>query len=113
MAPSELRRQTISQLRKTFLAMMSPRWDRALEGKSEAQLTEAARTLLAVQRARLRLGTARLAAIRDDLKANEADLVSGMTAMNRSLKKLGDVKVVLAATAAVLRTVGRIVDIVV
>ncbi len=50
MAPSELRRQTLSQLRKTFLAMMSPRWDRALEGKSEAQLTEAARTLLAVQR---------------------------------------------------------------
>ncbi len=112
MAPSELRRQTLSQLRKTFLAMMSPRWDRALEGKSEAQLTEAARTLLAVQRARLRLGTARLAAIRDDLKANEAELVSGMTDLSRSLKKLGEVKVVLAATSGLLRTVGRIVDIV-
>ena len=79
MAPSELRRQTISQLRKTFLAMMSPRWDRALEGKSDARLTEAARTLLAVQRARLRLGNAKLAGIRDDLKANEADLASGIT----------------------------------
>ena len=113
MAPSELRRQTISQLRKTFLSMMSPRWDRALEGKSEARLTEAARALLAVQRARLRLGNARLAGIRDDLRANEADLVSGMTDLSRSLKKLGDVKVVLAATTSLLRTVGRIVDIVV
>ncbi len=113
MAPSELRRQTVSQLRRTFLAMMSPRWDRALEGKSEARLTEAARALLAVQRARLRLGNARLAGIRDDLKANEADLVSGMTDLSRSLKKLGDVKVVLAATTALLRTVARIVDIVV
>ncbi len=112
MAPSELRRQTISQLRKTFLAMMSPRWDRALEGKSDARLTEAARTLLAVQRARLRLGNAKLAGIRDDLKANEADLASGITALNRSLKKLGDVKAVLATTTSLLRTVGRIVDIV-
>ena len=77
-----------------------------------AEVTRAARTLLATQRARLRLGTAELAAIRDQLKANEPELVKAMAAMGRARTKLHNVKTVLVAAAALLRTVGRIVDVV-
>ncbi len=113
MAPSTLRRRMISELRKTVLAMMSAEWDIALEGKPAAEVTRAGRTLLALQRARLRLGTAELAGIRDQLRENERELVKAMAALGRARKKLRGVKTVLVAAASLLRTVGRIIDIVV
>ena len=111
MAPSTLRRKLLSEMRKTVLAMMSPQWDLALEGRPKAEVTKAARTLLAMQRARLRLGNAELAEIRDQLKAKETDLVSGMKALDRSRKKLANVKTVLVAAAEVVKIVARIVDL--
>ncbi|MHC4080555.1 MAG: hypothetical protein ACYS15_00010 [Planctomycetota bacterium] len=113
MAPSTLRKKTLSELRKTFAAMMTPEWDLALEGKSEAEITEAARTLLAVQRARLRLGNAKLAEIRDGLVEHETALQAGIEFVDEALEDLQDVERVLEATAALLAAVGRIVDIVV
>ncbi len=112
-APSILRRRTRQTLRRAFLAMMSPEWDLALEGKPQADVNRAGRTLLNIQRARLRLGNADLADIRDELKANEARLVKGTRALDRSLKKLSNVKTVLQTAAALLTTVGRIVGLVV
>ncbi len=112
MTPSTLRRRLISELRKTVLAMMSAEWDIALEGKPAAEVTRAGRTLLALQRARLRLGTAELAAIRDQLRLNERELVKATAALARARKKLHNVKTVLVAAAGLLRTVGRIVDVV-
>ena len=111
-APSTLRRRLLSEMRKTVLAMMSPRWDLALEGKTRDEVTKAARTLLAMQRARLRLGNAELAEIRDQLKAKEQDLLSGIEALQRSRKKLANVKSVLAAATALTNIVGRIVGLV-
>ena len=93
--------------------MMSAEWDIALEGKPAAEVTRAGRTLLALQRARLRLGTAELAEIRDQLRENEHGLVNAMAAMGRARKKLHKVKTVLVAAASLLKTVGRIIDIVV
>ncbi len=113
MAPWTLRRRLLSELRKTVLAMMSAEWDIALEGKPAAEVTRAGRTLLALQRTRLRLGTAELAGIRDQLRLNEPELVKAMAALDRARQKLHNVKTVLVAAAALLRTVGRIVDIVV
>ena len=113
MAPSTLRKKTLSELRKTFAAMMTPEWDLALDGKSDEEVTEAARTLLAVQRARLRLGNARLAEIRDGLMENETALRAGIEFVDEALEDLQDVGRVLEATAALLAAVGRIVDIVV
>ena len=52
MTPSEIRRQTLSQLRKTYLKMMSPRWDLELEGQPTSEVTEAAK-LLGITRQRL------------------------------------------------------------
>lgn len=113
MAPSTLRRRLLSELRKTVVAMMSAEWDIALEGKPAAEVTRAGRTLLALQRARLRLGTAELAAIRDQLRENERELVKAIVALGRARKKLHNVRTVLVAAASLLRTVGRIIDIVV
>ncbi len=112
MAPWTLRRRLLSELRKTVLAMMSAEWDIALEGQPAAEVTRAGRTLLALQRTRLRLGTAELAAIRDQLRENERELVKAMAALDRARKKLHNVKAVLVAAASLLRTVGRIVDVV-
>ena len=111
MAPSVLRRRLLSEMRKTVLAMMSPEWDLALEGKTKGEVTKAARTLLAMQRARLRLGNELLAEIRDQLKAKEKDLVSGMKSLERSRKKLANVKTFLAAATEVVKIVARIVDL--
>jgi hypothetical protein len=113
MAPSALRKKTLSGLRQAFTAMMTPEWDLALEDRTDEELTEAARALLAVQRARLRLGNAKLADIRDQLRADEDALAEGIEALDEALLDLGDVERLLAATAALLATVGRIVDIVV
>lgn len=49
MGPLEIRRQTVSELRKIILAMMSSEWDLALEGRSEEEVSEAARSLLRAQ----------------------------------------------------------------
>ncbi len=109
MSPSRIRAQTLAELRQTLRAMMSPAWDLALEGRPKAEVTQAARTLLAVQRARLRLENAELAAIRDKLAANEADLVKGIQTLDRALRRIAGVAAVLAAAGGLLRTVGRVI----
>jgi hypothetical protein len=113
MAPSALRKKTLAELRKALTAMMSPEWDLALDGKTDEELNEAARALLAVQRARLRLGNAKLAEIRDSLRDDEKALQTGIEFLDEALEDLGDVERVLEATALLLAVVGRIVDIVV
>jgi len=112
MTPSALRDKTLSELRKAFAAMMTPEWDLALEGRSDEEVTEAARALLALQRARLRLGNARLADIRDRLQEDETALQAGIEYLGEALQDLQNVGRVLEATALLLGVVGRIVDIV-
>lgn len=109
MAPSALRRKLLSEMRKTVMAMMSPEFDIALEGRSKEEVTKAARTLLAMQRARLRLGNEALSAIRDQLKADETKLVRGIKKLERSRRRLKDVKTVLAAATELARIVAGIV----
>jgi sugar-specific transcriptional regulator TrmB len=112
MTPSEIKKQTVSQLQKTFLKMMSPEWDIALEGKPKNVVADAAKKMLAVQRARLRMENAELASILEKLKQNEEALLRGKQALEDSLKDLEDVKNVLQMTSAFLEIVGRIVAIV-
>ena len=112
MTPSEIKKQTISQLQKTFLKMMSPEWDVALEGQPKNVVADAAKKMLAVQRARLRMENAELASILEKLKENEEALLKGKKALEDSLEDLEDVKNVLQMTAAFLEIVGRIVAIV-
>jgi hypothetical protein len=108
-APSETRKQTLQQLRETFLRMSSPDWDLALLGKPEAVQTQAALEYARVQRARLRLGNAELADIRDKLIANEKDLEKGRQRLRKALNDLNKVKTVLGAVSSFLDVVGRVV----
>ena len=100
---------TLSQLRTTFLAMMSPQWDEALEGQPKTDVTKAAKTFLAIQRARLRLGNEQLSDIRDKLKENEDSLDQGKQDLEQTLSNLQEVRKVLEATSAFLKIVGRVV----
>jgi hypothetical protein len=111
MAPGQLRDKTIKELRKTLLAMMSARWDVALENSPDKEVDEAARALLGVQRTRLRLRNAQLGEIRDQLTAQEGEINAGLKALGKALKNLENVEAMLVATAAVLRTLGRIVKL--
>ena len=111
MTPSEIKKLTVSQLQRTFSKMMSPEWDVALEGQPESVVADAAKKMLAVQRARLRMENAELASILEKLKENEEALLQGKQALEDSLKDLEDVKNVLQMTSAFLEIVGRIVAI--
>ena len=72
--------------------------------RGDEELTEAARALLAVQRARLRLGNAKLAEIRDQLQEDEAALAEGIESLDEALEALRDVERVLAATQPIAGT---------
>ena len=109
MSPSEIKKMTLRQLGKTFLAMLSPEWDDALEGRPKREVTRAAKTFLAVQRARLRLRNKQLSDIRDKLKKNEEPLVQGKQDLEQVLSNLRDVENVLNAASAFLGIVGRFV----
>ncbi len=113
MAPSKVRRKTLSNLGKAVKAMMTAEFDLALQGRTDEELTEAARTLLGLQRARLRLGTAALADIRDALRLNEKQLLAGIASLERSLENLNRLRRFLDSAAALLNTVGRVVPLVV
>lgn len=111
MTPSEISNQTLEQLRETFLKMTSPEWDLALMGKPEDVVNEAAKTLLLVQRARLRLDNAELADIRDKLVANEKDLEEGRDQLNKSLERLDQIEGALNAITSLLDVVARVIPL--
>jgi hypothetical protein len=112
MTASEISSQTLEQLRETFLKMTSPEWDLALMGKPDNVVNEAAKALLLVQRARLRLENAELTDIRDKLVENEKELEEGRVQLNKSLERLDQIEVALNAITSVLDVVARIVPLV-
>jgi hypothetical protein len=109
MAPYKLRDMTIKELRATFLAMLTPEWDLALEECTPKEKERAAKVLLAVHSSRIRMGNAELANIRDKLIENEAPLIQGKKELDKALKKLNQVKKVLETAAAFIKIVGRII----
>ena len=109
MPPSEIRDTTLRQLRETFLVMTSAEWDLELLGKPKNVVDAAAKNLLRVSSARLRLANAKLADIRDSLIENEEDLEQGRKQVSKSLSKLNDVKAVLDAVSSFLGIVGRVI----
>ena len=104
-APSEIRKQTVRQLRQIFLKMTSPEWDLALVGKPDEVVSDAAKALLQVQRTRLRLGNAELAEIRDTLIENEEALEEGRQQVSQALQNLHHIKTVLKAVSSFLHVV--------
>jgi hypothetical protein len=109
--PSKVRTETLKQVRATFLKMASPRWDVALRRKPQKVKTQAALAFARVQRARLRLGNAQLADIRDKLVQNEADLEKGRQRVAKALQDLNRVKRVLGTVSSFLDIVARIISL--
>jgi hypothetical protein len=112
MTASEIYSQTLEQLRETFLKMTSPEWDLVLVDKPEDVVNEAAKALLLVQRARLRLENAELADIRDKLVENEKGLEEGRVQLNKSLQRLDQIEGALNAITSLVDVVARIVPLV-
>jgi hypothetical protein len=100
---------TLEQLDDAFLKMMSPEWKYRLKNATKETQDKAARTLLAVQEARLRLGNETLKGIRDKLIANEKPLKEGVADLKQSLAEIENVKKALDAASAFLSVVGRVI----
>ena len=111
-APFQIRKETLKQVRTTFLKMSSAEWDLALMNKSDKEKKRAALEYARVQRARLRLGNAELAKIRDKLLKNEQKLEEGRTRVAKALQDLKDVKAVLGTVSSFLDVIGRVVALV-
>ncbi|MGH9894280.1 MAG: hypothetical protein ACREA0_20305, partial [bacterium] len=88
-----------------------PEWDLALEGKPDRMVRAAARQLLAVQRARLRLENAELAEIQAKLAANEEALEQGKVEVRNALKRLAQVEDVLDSVSSFLLILSRVVSL--
>ncbi len=112
MLASEIRDKTLQQLDATFLKMTSAEWDLALMGKSQEEVTEAAKALLMVQRARLRLGNAELNDIREKLVENEKGLEDGRLQMMKVLDRFDKIEVALTAITSFLGIVARVVSLI-
>jgi hypothetical protein len=111
MTPDEIRKATLRSLQDTVTKMMSPEWDLYLDGQPPEVVEKAGPTLLATQRARLRLENAVLAEIADKLSKNEKELADGKTNLDKALSDLKNVQMVLDTASALLKVVGRVVAI--
>lgn len=109
MAPYELKKMTLQQLRKAFLAMLTPEWDIALVGKPQAEITKAAKALLTLQRFRLRLENKGLKEIRDNLLKNKEALLKSSESLEKALKNLKRVEDVIVAVNKIIKVVGKII----
>jgi hypothetical protein len=109
--PWEIRREVRAALGKARNAMLSPEWDSALDGATDAQKLQAARTLLRVQSAYLRLGNAELEEIRDALIFHREALLAGKKELERTLRGLKKVRRVLETTARFVALVARVVTL--
>jgi Zn-dependent oligopeptidase len=111
MTPEEIKKATLRSLQEAVTKMMSPEWDLYLDGKPRDVVEKAGMTLLATQRARLRLENAELAEIAAKLSQNEKDLTDGKTNLDKALSDLKNVQMVLDTASALLKVVGRVVAI--
>ena len=110
-APFETRNDIRRALGKALTAMNSPRFVLELDTKPKKTQERAARLLLSVMKARLRITNAQLADLRDDLVTNETAFRAGKKRLEGSLKNLKKTKEVLDATAAFLQIVARLAAI--
>lgn len=108
---STLYSKTLSQLDETELKMTSPEGDALIQNAAPEEHQKAVKTLLDVHEARLALGNATLQDIADKLRANEAELVTGTTAIKKALDELSDLAKILNAVNSLLKIIIQIVPL--
>ena len=106
--PGDLQNMTLRQLRAVREDMMSAEWDLSMSAETAAVKTAAAKKLVNVERAILALENADLAAIRDQLVANEGDLLAGTEALARARQNLAKVQEVLEAVGILISIAARV-----
>jgi hypothetical protein len=82
--PGEVKRRTLTELRAMRNEMMSAKWKIALERQSIEVRQAAAQKMVEIEQAILMLQNAKLAAIRDDLIARQAELEAGASAFEKA-----------------------------
>ena len=111
MTPGEIRRRTLSELRKARKDMMSAAWLKGVQELPEAERTAAAMAKLDVSLAVRQLENAGLAAIGQGLAENEAALEKGLRDLGRAGGRLHRIKAHLKAVTTLLKTLGRVVEL--
>lgn len=106
--PGKLRIHALRELRAARRDMTSAIFLMSLETLPPPRRTEAALKLLDTERAILALCNEQLAEIRDDLLANERELLKGIAELAKARKRLGQAAKVLDALGGLLTTVARI-----
>jgi hypothetical protein len=106
--PSELRSQTLRELRAARKDMASVIFQMSLRKEPMEVQRDAALKQLATQQAILTLENAELSEIRDQLVANETELAKGIAALGKARAKLTKVAKVLDALGSVLTTAAKI-----
>jgi len=110
--PAETRDQLISQLRATRNKLTSPAWLMMIEAAPEKKQDKAAKDLLKVQLALLKLEREALTSFREQLVANEAALAQSTQKLQAALDRLQSVAKVLSALTSFLRVIARVVALV-
>ena len=111
MTPGEIRRRTLSELRKARKDMMSAVWLKGVQELPEAERTAAAVAKLEVSLAVRQLENAGLAAIGQGLAENEAAIEKGLRDLGRAAGRLHRIKAHLKAVTTLLKTLGRVVEL--
>ena len=111
MAPSEIRRLTLRQLRGAKEAMLSLEFQLSRAQEPADVRRRAALAISNTQIGILKLRTAELADIREALLANEEALNKSAGALAKALENLNNVKEVIGAASAFLGVVGKIVKL--
>jgi hypothetical protein len=112
LAPGDVRKATLVQLRAARTAMMSTEWAENFKTLPVPQQQDAHRLLFQVHLAILEMENARLADIRDKLVANEKALGEGIASLKDSLKKIQKIAAAIKAISEFLVIVGRVVKLV-
>lgn len=110
-SPSELRKETLRELRAARKAMAAAGFLLALQRQPREVQREAAIKQLETQQTILALENAELAEIRDQLIANEVELANGIAALGRARQNISKVAKIIETVGSVLTTVGKILKV--
>lgn len=109
MTAGEIRRKTLSELRRARNSMMSAEWLAGVANLPEAERADAAVALLDVCLSIRRLENAGITGIRQELAGNEKALEQGVGRLRRAGEKLHRTRSYLKAAKALVATVAKVV----
>jgi hypothetical protein len=108
--PAELRDNLLKEMIRLRRKMITWEWDEALDSEPDDIKKKAALAHVSIGNAVIKLQNAALKDIRDQLVANEPDLLKGTAALQAATSNIKQTKNVLDTVDKVLKTVLKIVS---